>query len=172
MTDKKSAKMGAIERLRRLETYRITDEAIVEALLSPEMHRSFDDHNWGIDEWNERVVEYIIDLLLDDGLPSYTVVDMNGATVSIDDVVYYPVTHAEFPVFAYVVTANGVYLTNPDMTLVVSPKGVRRMDESVVFMLNDLLVDCGVNPHEDSKAAASVAKYAKKLQMREDDDGC
>jgi len=172
MADKRSAKRGVIERLRRLETYRITDETIVEALLSPEMHRSFDDHNWGIDEWNERVVGYIIDLLLDDGLPGCAVVDKNGATVSIGDVVYDPVTHAEFPVHAYIMTTDGVYLTNPDMTLVVSPKDVRRMDESVVWMLSNLLIDYGVNPYEDPKAAASVAEYAKRLQMREDNDGC
>lgn len=172
MTDKKSTKRGAIERLRGLEAYRITNDAIVEALLSPEMLRSFDDRNWGIDEWNERVVSYIIDLLLDDGSPSCAVVDMNGATVSIGDVVYDPVTHAEFPVHAYITTADGVYLTNSDMTLVCSPKAVRRMDESVVWMLSNLLIDYGVNPYEDAKAAASVAEYAKRLQMREDDDGC
>lgn len=172
MADKKSVKRGAIERLRELEAYRITNDAIVEALLSPEMHRSFDDRNWGIDEWNERVVGYIIDLLLDDCSPDCAVVDMNGATVSIGDVVYDPVTHAEFSVYAYITRSDGVYITNSDMTLVVSPKDVRRMDESVVFMLNDLLADCGVNPCDDSKAAASVAKYAKRLQMREGDDGC
>lgn len=172
MTDKKSAKRGAIERLRELEAYRITNETIVEALLSPEMHRSFDDQSWGIDEWNERVVGYIIDLLLDDDIqPTPAVYDMDGVEVNIGDVMCDPVAGFEFEVFAFLVTDHGTYVADEDIELILSVGSVRHKGMTVEDMLRDFAY-CLEDGATEQSMDELVGEYAKKLQLKEGDDGC